>query len=108
MSYYIDCGTTSEPDDSLPIANARDWFDYGPVSNVECNQGYRNVVMTINELKFEIDLAWAGNINPGRELEPSARLLGQERDEQGYSTVSIGYPNREVVSSSLLWRNADP
>ncbi|KAK2469350.1 hypothetical protein H9L39_19067 [Fusarium oxysporum f. sp. albedinis] len=64
MSYYIGCGTTSEPDDSLPIANARDWFDYGPVSNVECNQGYRNVIMTINELKFETDLAWAGNINP--------------------------------------------
>jgi hypothetical protein len=64
--------------------------------------------MTINELKFETDLAWAGNINPGRELEPSARLLGQERDEQGYSTVSIGYPNREVFSSSLLWRNVDP
>jgi hypothetical protein len=53
MPYYINYQTTSEPDDALPITNARYWFGYGPVSDVGCNQGDWNVIMTVNKLSLK-------------------------------------------------------
>jgi hypothetical protein len=40
------------------------WFGYSPVSDVGCNQGDRNVIMTINKLKLRPILRSPGASTP--------------------------------------------